>query len=76
MNFPTQIQALRLSRNLTTAEAAAVFGPGMSARTFEGWEQGRNTKDWMHAPLLEYFERHAPRRSAPKPTAPRKRRKA
>jgi DNA-binding transcriptional regulator YiaG len=75
MSFPSQFQALRLARHLTTAEAAAVYGPTLSARTVEGWEQGRNTKEWMHAPLLEYFERHAPQRPAPKPPA-RKRRKA
>lgn len=73
MDFSTRLQDLRHARNLTVAEAAEVFH--VSARTYEGWEQGRITKEWMHAPLLEYFERHAPRRPVPKTAAPRKRRK-
>lgn len=68
MNFAAQLQAIRLDRHHTVAEAAVIFG--VSPRTCEGWEQGRITKVWMHRPLLEFFERHAPKKKAPKGPQP------
>ncbi|MFZ4764427.1 MAG: hypothetical protein ACOYMN_05690, partial [Roseimicrobium sp.] len=57
--FGQQLHALRTTRQLTTVQAAAVFGA--SVRTYQGWEAGRlDNSAHFHAPLLEYFERHAP----------------
>lgn len=70
MSFASDLQSARLDRHLTAEEAAAVFDH-LSPRTFTGWEQGRlEAKVHLHAPLLEYFERHAPRRAAPKGPQP------
>lgn len=70
MSFAFDLQSARLARHLTAEEAAAVFDQ-LSPRTFTGWEQGRlEAKVHLHAPLLEYFARHAPRHAAPKGPQP------
>ena len=65
MKFSDSLQSARLARHITADDAALVFS--VSLRTLQGWEQGRlDSKTHLHAPLLEFFQRHAPRKRAPK----------
>ncbi len=77
MDLAKQLQQIRLARHLSTQEAADVLF-GMSRRTYEGLEQGRNSKEWDMRCILYVFEREAPHRPAshaPSPGRPSVQRK-